>query len=99
MQAVLGDLVVDVTHAFGEVTVYVQPEAILEACRRCRDDERLRMDYLRSLSGMDYIEWFEVVYHLYSLPLRHKVVVKTKLPHEDPTIDSITSVWRGADWH
>lgn len=99
IQAVLGPRVIDVTHAFGEVTVYVQPEDVVEACRLCRDDIRLQMDYLRCLSGVDYVESFEVVYHLSSIPLGHKVVLKTTLPHEKPNIATVTGVWTGADWH
>lgn len=99
VQEVLGNRALDVTHAFGEVTVYVPAEAIVEVCRTCRDDHRLEMDYLRCLSGVDYVERFEVVYHLFSLPLKHKLVLKAKLPHDQPAIDTVTGIWTGADWH
>jgi NADH-quinone oxidoreductase subunit C len=41
----------------------------------------------------------EVVYHLYSYTHKHNVTVKTRLPQEEARVPSVTSVWKGADWH
>jgi NADH-quinone oxidoreductase subunit C len=48
----------------------------------------------------------EVVYHLSSFTHRHRIVVKIVLPRwkanktgELPEVPTVTSVWRGADWH
>ncbi len=48
----------------------------------------------------------EVVYHLYSYTHKHWLVVKAKLPRwrdgkagELPEIESVASIWPGADWH
>ena len=41
----------------------------------------------------------EVNYHLYSYSLRHKMVVKTRVPEEMPVVPTVTGVWAGAGWH
>ena len=41
---------------------------------------------------------FAVVYHFFSLPLRHRLRVEVLLQGDDPEIDSVTSLWAGADW-
>ena len=41
---------------------------------------------------------FEMVYHLFSLTHRHRIRVKVPVEAADPRIDSVTSVWKGANW-
>lgn len=41
---------------------------------------------------------FAVVYHFFSLPLGHRLRVEVPLPEDDPEVDSVTSLWAGADW-
>ncbi len=88
--------------AVDEVVAHIKPQDILEACRRAKDDPRLDFDYLRCLSAVDYEDRFEVLYHLYSMGRGHKAVFKVALPKEEgqePEVDSVISVWKGADWH
>ena len=73
--------------AVDEVTLTVRPEDVSAVCSICKNDPRLKFDYLRCLSVVDYVESsgeFEVNYHLYSLDIRHKMVVKTRLPEDAP---------------
>lgn len=41
---------------------------------------------------------FEVVYHLLSLAHRHRLRLKVLVEDADPRVDSVTSVWTGANW-
>jgi NADH-quinone oxidoreductase subunit C len=41
---------------------------------------------------------FAVVYHFYSLRLKHRVRVEVILQEEDPNVDTLTSLWGGANW-
>lgn len=47
---------------------------------------------------LDRKERFDIVYHLYSFPQKHRVRLKVRVPEEDPVVDSVTSVWRAANW-
>jgi NADH-quinone oxidoreductase subunit C len=41
---------------------------------------------------------FAVVYHMLSTKLIHRLRVKCRVPEDDPTIASVTSIWTGANW-
>lgn len=99
------DSVLEVKSFRGEVTLIIKKEAIVEVCRFCRDDRYLQFNFLSDLCGVDKIAvnaTFEVVYHLYSLPLNHRVRLKVLIPVSpgfEPSAPSVTSVWPTANWH
>ena len=85
-----------------EVTLTVRPEDVPAVCSICKNDPRLKFDYLRCLSVVDYVESsgeFEINYHLYSLDIWHKMVVKTRVTEDSPIVPTVTGVWTGADWY
>ncbi len=84
--------------ALDEVTMTVEPRAVPEVCRIAKDRPDLDFDYLRCLSVVDYVERLEVNYHLLSLSRRHKMVVKTNVPPDEPSVPTVSSVWRAANW-
>lgn len=81
-----------------EVSLRVPPDEVAAICSRLKAEPQLRFDYLRSLSVVDYVVRLEVNYHLFSYPRRHKLVVKTDVSPDSPTLPSVTGVWRAADW-
>lgn len=87
----------------GEVTLYVDPRFVVEVCRYLRDDARYAFNLLSDLTGVDLgIDQeprFEVVYHLYSIPHGHRLRLKAQLPAENPAVESVTNVWKTANWH
>ena len=95
---VLKEFSPEIGAAVDEVVVTVQPQQVPEVCRILKDDSRLDFNYLRSLSVVDYEDRFEVVYHLFSLDKRHKMVVKSSLPYEDPRVPTLIPVFPGANW-
>ena len=42
---------------------------------------------------------FIIVYNLYSLKHRHRIIIKALVSEDDPYIDSVVPVWKGANWH
>ncbi|MCL2791001.1 MAG: NADH-quinone oxidoreductase subunit C [Desulfobulbus sp.] len=89
----------------GQVAVIVRPGRIVALLRWLRDTDGVRMDHLRSLCGVDNLRRkdsessrFEVVYNLYSIPLRHAIRVRASVGDKDPVIDSVAGLWAGADW-
>ncbi|HUJ08506.1 MAG TPA: NADH-quinone oxidoreductase subunit C [Verrucomicrobiae bacterium] len=84
----------------GEITVSVAPGKIVEACRFLKTE--CAFDMLTDLSGVDnYGEdpRYEVDYHLYSLTNRCRLRLKIRISEEDMTVDTVSGVWRTADWH
>jgi len=41
---------------------------------------------------------FVVVYHFFSLPLKHRLRLEVPVEEADPEVDSLSSLWAGADW-
>jgi NADH-quinone oxidoreductase subunit C len=78
--------------------VWVDPSSILEVSRFLRDDPDLDFAFLSAISAVDYVEYFELVYHLVSMRRNHGVVVKSRVfGREEPSVPSVIDVWRGAD--
>ena len=93
--------VVEVTEAHGELVVRVLPAALVEVCTTLRDDPSFAFDFLMDVTAVDYPgrePRFEVVYHLYSLAVNHRVRLKVGVPEANPHLPSVTPVWRGANW-
>ena len=58
----------------------------------------LDFGFLNAISAVDYVEYFELVYHLVSLRLNHSVVMKSCVfGREEPSIPSVVDIWQGAD--
>ncbi len=78
--------------------VWVDPGSVLDVSRFLRDDPDLDFGYLSTISAVDYVEYFELVYHLVSLRRNHSVVIKSRVfGREEPSVPSVVDVWRGAD--
>ena len=96
------DAVRDVRGGLGEVTVYVDAATIVEVCRFLRDDARFEFNMLADQTavdlGIDQDPRFEVVYHLNSLTKYHRLRLKAPLSGDEPSIASVTSVWKTANW-
>jgi NADH-quinone oxidoreductase subunit C len=59
------------------------------------------LDFLNCISSVDRIASgeLEAVYNLSSLDVPAKVMVRVRVPREDPVIRSAVSIWNAADWH
>lgn len=91
----------DVQQFRGEITVYVERDAIVEVCRFCRDTSGLEYNFLSDVTGTDYYPnepRFAVVYHLYSMIHNRALRLKVMLASDDPRVPSVTSVYPAANW-
>ena len=59
------------------------------------------MDFLRSLTGMDWgEEGLGVVYHLEDTNTRENIVVSTRTTNrEKPELPSVSDIWKGAEFN
>ena len=78
----------------------VKPEKLVEVATFLRDDASMRFDFLQCISAVDWIKEgsIQVVYHLYSYPLRHSFVIKATTPRDAALVPSVVGVWPTADW-
>ena len=87
--------------ARAETAVSVAAAHLLEIARYLHDAPEAAFDQLTDICSVDYPEdrlRFEVVYHLHSLPLRQRLRLKARITEDDPTIASVTGIWKGAEF-
>ncbi len=81
--------------------VIVKKEIIFSLCERLHNDSDLFFDMLSCITGVDNgpeAGTMEVIYHLYSISFNQSFVLKVILPREELELESITSVWKTANW-
>ncbi len=84
----------------GEPTLFIAREAIVDVCRYLKQEQ----GYVR-LSGVTAVDWspadprFEIVYFLHSLDRNTRLRLKCWVSDAEPEIESVTGVWRGANWY
>jgi len=84
----------------GELTLEIEPAKIVSVCGFLKFDQKFIR--LSSLTGVDRYPSeprFEVVYHLHSIERNQRVRLKCRLSGTGPEIESVTSVWRAANWY
>jgi len=80
--------------------VTVAPSMLYQLARQLREKEEAQFDFLFCLTGVDYGVDLGVIYHLRSTIFDHSVVLKTRTSdRENPQLDSVTDIWRTADFH
>lgn len=98
-----GDAITDAHERLGEVSLVVRVDQIVEICRFLRDDPQLRFNMLSDLCGVDWgidaDPRFQVTYQLYSIPNGTRLRLKVLVGEDDPTVPTVSEVWKTADWH
>src|ERR1035441_589880 len=85
---------------FGELTLEILPGKIASVCGFLKYDRK----FIR-LSTVTAVDWypaeprFELVYHLHSVERNERLRLKCRVSGADPAIESVTGVWRGANWY
>ena len=83
---------------FNQTEVWIDSASLLEVARFLKETSDLDFAFLNAITAVDYVERFELIYQLLSMKHNHAVVVKTHCDDRvEPTISSVTTVWRGAD--
>lgn len=91
------DMVEIVKVAPRKIVLKVKREGFLDVCTFMRDE--LSFEHNSCVSPVDYLDHFTVVYHISSWANHVWAEVLVDLPRDDPTVDSITPLWGGANWH
>jgi len=98
--ALMPDAIQDAHCDRDEPTLIINPADIVLVCRLLKTEEGFGR-----LSGLTAVDWhpadprFEVVYLLHSLAKNRRIRLKCRVSEANCEIDSVTSVWRSADWY
>jgi len=85
----------------GDLSVQVSAEGLSEVAKFLHDDPALAFDHITDICSADYpddLERFEVIYHFLSLPTGTRIRVKARVPEENPSIASVSHIWKGANF-
>ncbi|RIL10090.1 MAG: NADH-quinone oxidoreductase subunit C [Proteobacteria bacterium] len=84
------------------VVARIDRAQLLDVCRILKLDSELHFDFFVNITAVDWMdgaeERFEVVYHLMNSEKFYRLRVKAWLPEEDPKIESVSSLWNGANF-
>lgn len=98
----LGAKALDALQAQGDDVLFLDRGGLRESFRVLKDDQELDFDFLSDITAVDY--WrkkeprFEVVYQILSRAKRARLRVRVPVPENDPSVESLTPLWRGANF-
>ena len=85
---------------FGDETIVIDRDSLLEIVTFLKN-KPYEFKMLLDLTCVDFLGQeprFEIVYHLFSLTKNYRIRIKTRLSEKDLSIDSLTSIWKNANW-
>jgi len=104
LQRELPDAVVRRAVSFGEETVWLQRERLVEACRLLRDHVDGRFRTPQFVTAVDWPDRepeeprFDVVYQLRSLQYNDWCRLIVQVTEDDPSVPTLERVFAGMDW-
>lgn len=101
LQQVFGSAIVETRSCSGDEIAVVRREDWLRVATFLKEDPACAFDMFIDVSGADYPKAelrFEVWLRLLSLQHHHRICLKTRVPEDDPSVDSVVGLWKGANW-
>jgi len=79
----------------------VHREDTVQVAEFLKTDPELLLDFASNVSGVDYADHLEAVYHLFSIARKHgPITLRTRTGDrdQDAKVPSLTPVWKSADF-
>lgn len=95
------DIKLEVVEYRKELTIIFDKQIIVNVCRFLKDDDDLQFKLCEDITAIDWARTnnrFTVVYHIFSLKNNFRLSLKSNVDESDCAIDSVSSVWRTANW-
>ena len=101
LQKNYSDKIVELFTFKGDLNVVVGADDIPEICRFLKTEDDLKFNFLSCITAVDYLnkrdKRFEVVYMLFSISFKHRVIIKTRID-DNEEIPTLSSLWATANW-
>ncbi|MGB5847911.1 MAG: NADH-quinone oxidoreductase subunit C [Ignavibacteriaceae bacterium] len=91
----------EVSEYLDELTIKLPKEKIVKVCEFLKKDSELEFLLCQDITAIDWAtrkNRFTVVYHIYSFKNNLRLRLKADVDESDCTIDTVSSVWKGANW-
>jgi NADH-quinone oxidoreductase subunit C len=95
----LATLATDAKYDRAELTITVARESIIAACQAV---QQAGYNFLEDVTAVDWYPSeprFQITYHILSHSLKQRIRLVVRLDSEDPSIDSIVTVWPSANFY
>jgi NADH:ubiquinone oxidoreductase subunit C len=101
LRARFGEDILEVVEQHGHAVASVSPPQYHDLCRYLREEPDFACDYCEFTTAVDFgaERGFEVVTHLSSTRHHHNVRIKVRVPHEEPSLPTISDLWATCDWN
>jgi len=94
------DAVTTAKFEYEELTLEISPTKIVSVCGFLKYDQKfIRLSSVTAVDRYPSEPRFEVVYHLHSIERNERLRLKCRLRSDEPVIETVTSVWRSANWY
>jgi len=95
--------ILGITDFRGDLSVTIRPDDLLLVAQTLKIHPELQYDMLVDLCGMDDLllgrtPRFRCIYHFYSTTQKHRVRLEVPLDDAKPSVDSLTPLWKSANW-
>jgi len=92
----------EITYYRDQVAVNFDKKSIVKIALFLRDDNDLQFKLCEDVTAIDWARRknrFTVVYHIFSMKLNSRIRLKADIDESELSVDSVSSVWKTADWH
>src|SRR5438034_7162005 len=102
VQGKLGSKVIETLQPQGDDVLILDRSGLRESFRILKEDPELDFTFLSDITAVDYWQKkeprFEVVYQILSRVRRRRLRIRVPVPENDPSVESLTPLWRGANF-
>jgi NADH-quinone oxidoreductase subunit C len=87
--------------SIGELSLTFNKKDIVKVCRLLKSDPDLSFNLCEDVTAIDWARRknrFTIVYHLFSMKNKFRVRLKCEVDEDDCAIDTVSSVWKTAEW-
>ncbi|MFC2070757.1 NADH-quinone oxidoreductase subunit C [Chloroflexota bacterium] len=79
-------------------SIVVKSESLFDLISYLKTTPDFEFNYLNDITAVDYLDYFDVVYHITSMVKNHSLVVKTRCKgRENLSVPSIVGLYKGAN--
>ena len=100
-----GEAIVREDNFRGQQSIYIKQEYLYDICRGLKNNPELDFNFLSDICSLDWLGdveekegRFEVIYNLYSIKNKYRLLLKVRVPGDDAKIDTLTTLWNAANW-
>jgi len=95
LKYLLPNSVVNVGVQTNKPLAVIKKEDFLKVAEKVKE---MGFDNLSVITGVDRVDRIEVIYNFFSYKKKQNLALKVVLDHGSPEVDSVTSIWKVADW-